>query len=195
MDKLVFSKFLSTYAVDNTVSTDSGAEVPESIKVIEGARDFLVNYQGASFGGGVYKVLPLRDVKKWNHIVLGIFSQFDGQIECFGIDWLGRVFAWDFENNKVLSLDPGFGEAITIPCSFVELHNIEFVEYSDESLSSGLYHEYVSKNGKLELGNKCIGYRVSPFLGGEDTVDNLEAIDSEVYWSISTEIFNKVQSM
>ncbi|WP_157782758.1 T6SS immunity protein Tdi1 domain-containing protein [Pseudoalteromonas maricaloris] len=191
----MFSNFLNKYSIDKTITVNSGGDVPQRLVSIEGARNFLVDNQGASFGGGVYKVLPLSDIKKWNEIVLGIFSQFEGQIECFGIDWLGRVFAWDFENNKVLSLDPGFGEAITIPCSFVELHNIEFVEYSDESLSSGLYHEYVSKNGKLELGNKCIGYRVSPFLGGEDNVDNLEAIDSEVYWSISTEIFNKVQSM
>lgn len=191
----MFSKFLNKYAVDKTDTIDSGAEAPESINMIEGARDFLLNYQGVSFGGGVYKVLPLRDIKKWNEIVLGIFSQFEGQIECFGIDWLGRVFAWDFKRKKVLSLDPGFGEAITIPCSFSELHNIEFVDYSDESLSTDLYHEYLSNYGKKEPEDKCIGYKVSPFLGGEDTVSNLEAIDPEVYWTISTEIFNKVQNM
>jgi hypothetical protein len=195
MDNLVFNKFLNKYAVDKTVSIDLGAEVPESIKMIEGASDFLVNYQGAIFDGGLYKVLPLRDVAKWNELVLGIFSQFKGHVECFGIDWLGRVFAWDFQHKKVLSLDPGFGEAITIPCSFAELHNIEFVEYSDESLSSGLYHEYVTKYGKIESDRKCLGYKISPFLGGEDSVDNLEAIDPEVYWSLSTEIYNKVQSI
>lgn len=191
----MFNNFLNTYSVDNSVKVRAGLEAPAKFKMIEGATDFLATFQGASFGGGVYKVLQFDDIKKWNEIVLGIFSQFAGQIECFGIDWLGRVFAWDFKNHKVLSLDPGFGEAITISCSFAELHNIEFVEYSDESLSTALFHEYVRKNGNLESNNKCLGYKVSPFLGGEDTVDNLEAIDSEVYWSISTEIFNKVQNM
>jgi len=191
----MFSKFLNKYTVDKTLSIDSGAEAPESIKMIEGASDFLINHQGAIFNGGLYKVLPFREAKKWNELVLGIFSQFKGNIECFGIDWLGRVFAWDFQHQKILSLDPGFGEVITIPCTFAELHNIEFVEYSDESLSSGLYCEYVAKYGKIESNGKCLGYKVSPFLGGEDLVDNLQEIDPEVYWSISTEIYNKVQSI
>lgn len=190
----MFSRFLSSYAVDKIASIDSAIDASESITPIEGARDFLVNYQGVSFGGGIYKVLPLRDVKKWNEIVLGIFSQFEGKIECFGIDWLGRVFAWNFENNKVLSLDPGFADAITIPCSFSELHDIEFVDYPDASLSTGLYYDYLNNNGKIAFDGKCIGYKISPFLGGQDTVDNLEVVDPEVYWAISTEIFNKVHN-
>jgi hypothetical protein len=84
-------------------------------------------------------------MEKWNGLVLDILSQFEERIECFATDWMRRVFAWDFERQEVVLLDPGFGEALKIPCNFIELHNHGFVDFADESLSTGLYEQYLQK--------------------------------------------------
>jgi hypothetical protein len=39
--------------------------------------------------------------------------------------------------------------------------------------------------GQVPLDSgECAGYQVPPFLGGKDTIDNLEVINLEVYWSL-----------
>jgi hypothetical protein len=38
--------------------------------------------------------------------------------------------------------------------------------------------------------NKCVGYKVPLFLGGEDEISNLDELDMEVYWSIIGQLMN-----
>ena len=189
----MFNSFLDKYGSFEP-KLNRSSQLPERFSTVIGAKELLEKYEGQSFGNGIYRLFQSTEIENWNEIVLGIFSQFKGCIDCFAIDWLGRVFAWDYSKNKVLSLDPGFGEAMIIPCSFVELHNVEFVEYSDESLSSNFYEECIVKYDERAGKEKCFGYKVSPFLGGEDSVENLELVDPEVYWSISTDIYNSVKN-
>lgn len=188
-----FERFVASYPQENL----EASPVEESWRLfdIEGARHFFNTYAGVAFGGGIYRVFRLGEPEQWNENVLGIFSQFSGEIECFATDWMGRVFAWDFAGQRVLLLDPGFGEALKIPVNFIDLHDREFVEYPEESLSKGLYERFLSIKDLKEriTRDQCVGYRVSPFLGGADDVENLEVIDMEVYWSVCSDIYNKVK--
>lgn len=159
----------------------------------EEVKSFFQVYAGCTFGEGIYRVLRGDEIEAWNAMVLGIFSQFKGVIECFATDWMGRIFAWDFDRNKVILLDPGFGEALKIPCNFIELHNQEFVDYPNESLSKNLYDEYLQRFKSIVSRDQCVGYKISPFLGGKDNLDNMEVTDLEVYWSICSDIYNDVK--
>ncbi|MDE6016154.1 MAG: DUF1851 domain-containing protein [Acetatifactor sp.] len=40
--------------------------------------------------------------------------------------------------------------------------------------------------------DRCAAYKIPLFLGGEDTETNLENSDMEVYWSIVSQIKNKL---
>ena len=187
-----FKRFINSFPVDEgEVSPFDGAG---RLLQIEGLKPFFQNYAGCTFGGGIYRVLRGGEVEAWNEMVLGIFSQFKGTIECFATDWMGRVFAWDFNRNKIILLDPGFGEALKIPCNFIELHNQEFVDYPDDSLSQNLYAEYLERFKSTVSQDQCVGYKISPFLGGEDNLDNMEITDIKVYWSISSDIYNEVKA-
>jgi hypothetical protein len=43
--------------------------------------------------------------------------------------------------------------------------------------------------GLLPLSSsQCAGYKVPLFLGGKDSLENLEVIDLEVYWSLSGQL-------
>ncbi len=188
-----FEAFLKKYKSNKVNEVIDGVTGGRLLKV-KGYKEFAEIYSGASFQEGVYRFFEEKDIARWNKVVEGIFSQYKGQIECFASDWMGRIFAWDFETESVLLLDPGFGEALKIPCDFYELHNIEFVEYFDESLSFSLFLECMELNKKELNLNQCYGYKISPFLGGEDKVSNMEISDMEVYWSICEDIYNRVQS-
>jgi hypothetical protein len=67
----------------------------------------------------------------------------------------------------------------------VPFHDEELVEYRDAALASGFFDTWALDHGSaLPLaGDHCVGYRVPLFLGGRDTVDNLEVIDLDVYWT------------
>ncbi len=40
--------------------------------------------------------------------------------------------------------------------------------------------------------DKCAGYKIPLFIGGNDTVDNLELSDIYVYWEICSQLKNKI---
>lgn len=56
----------------------------------------------------------------------------------------------------------------------------------EPALAAGFLVQWAAANpGALPVRSAdCVGYRVPLFLGGKDTVENLEVIDLEVYWSV-----------
>lgn len=69
--------------------------------------------------------------------------------------------------------------------TFGAFHDEELVEYRDAALASGFFGAWAKDQGAaLPLAHgDCVGYQVPLFLGGHDTVDNLEIIDLDVYWT------------
>ncbi len=78
-----------------------------------------------------------------------------------------------------MMLEPGTGEALEIPTSFVAFHNEELVDYRDAALASEFFCRWSSAQlEKLPLDHSnCVGYRTPLFLGGSDTLDDLEVVD------------------
>ncbi|WP_397538201.1 T6SS immunity protein Tdi1 domain-containing protein [Rummeliibacillus pycnus] len=157
-------------------------------------------YNGYSFGEGLYRLHEISKVDYWNECVTKAFPEFSGRISCFGYDWLGRQFALDkerMENGEaqILMFEPGTGEVLEIPCNFIEFHNEEIPNYSDACLASEFYNSWKEVN-EINLSNdECVGYRVMLFLGGEDTIENLEKSNLEVYWEVCSRVLQKTRSI
>jgi hypothetical protein len=86
----------------------------------------------------------------------------------------------------MLMLEPGTGEALEIPVSVAGFHNNELVDHAEAALASAFFADWRRSQPPgfaLEHG-LCAGYRVPLFLGGQDTVDNLEVIAVDVYWQV-----------
>ena len=114
-------------------------------------------------------------------------------MECivFSYDWFGRIFAIKQSTGTVLIFDPGTGEVLGTPATFQEFHDVEIVEYSEDSLLSDFFNEWYEKQNHYMLKhNECVGYIIPLFLNGDDVVDNLEVSDMEVYWEIMMPLFN-----
>ena len=125
---------------------------------------------------------------RWTKTVEAAFPEYQGAIVCFGYDWLGRHFALDTRSDEaqwpILLIEPGAGEAMQIPVSFADFHNVEVVEYAADALAEPFFEEWLSSGGASPRAAECIAYKTPLFLGGSDTIENLEVSDMDVYWHL-----------
>lgn len=190
----MFNNFIEFFKakplIKNYTSTISILEKLPEVKY------FLESYNGQSFGGGIYRVHDMDKIVKWTRIAEEFHPGLKDKIICFAYDWLGRQFALDFRrivSNKpqILLLEPGTGQALEIPCDFESFHEQEIVRNHIACLASDFYSSWVNVNDEELQTYHCIGYKVPLFLGGSDTIENLEKSDMEVYWSICTQLLLK----
>lgn len=156
--------------------------------------DFRSKYQGMSFGNGVYRVFDDTNVDKWKRIITEGYPDFENCFEPFAYDWMGRCFAVNLRNGKmgnVLMFEIGTADVLEIPCNFMSFHEEEIPLYHDSCLASSFFNEWRINNNNDLQNDKCVGYKIPLFLGGTDTVDNLEVSDMEVYWHICSAAKNK----
>jgi hypothetical protein len=110
------------------------------------------------------------------------------------------MFSLDFERMTdgqclVMMLEPGTGQALEVPVTFMEFHNKELVQYRNEAVAMDFYEQWCSSGGKAPTWGQCIGYKNPLFLNGGDVLENLEAIDMEVYWSIAAQLLARVRQL
>lgn len=156
---------------------------------------FKQNYQGMTFGNGLYRVFNKVAINKWKQIITEGYPDFENCFEPFAYDWLGRCFAVDIRNGKmgnVLMFEIGTADVLEIPCNFMSFHEEEIPLYHDSCLASSFFNEWRINNTDDLQNDKCVGYKIPLFLGGTDTVDNLEVSDMEVYWNVCSYYKNRI---
>lgn len=169
---------------------------PPDVKAT-GWSEFLAEFSGCSFNNGLYRTHNVGAIGEWNRIVSSTFSIDPNSLVCFGYDWLGRHFALDFDRVEageplVLMFEPGTGDALEIPSNFTEFHDMQLTVHTTECLEPEYYAEWLDVGNEPLAHDRCAGYRVPLILGGEDSIDNLEASDMEVYWVILGQILAKI---
>jgi hypothetical protein len=186
----MFERFLGRYTPEGAVGC-SGEELLAYIDPLPvGFPDLVIRFAGATFGDGMYRLYEPHEIARWTGVATDVFARLDGRIVCFGMNWLGYQFALDVERDEdgeplVLMLDPGAGEAVEIPATFVGFHEHIVLEYTDAILGSDLYTQWRAEGNPPPGPGWCAGCRVQIFLGGEDDVSNLELTEAEEYWTRS----------
>lgn len=155
---------------------------------------------GCSFDAGLYRVFPAGEVAGRTALATEAFPEFAGRIQCFGMDWLGRLFATDSSKGRktdpeLLLLEPGTGEALEIPVALSKFHDEELVDYADAVLAVDFYREWLAGGGMAPAMDECVGYRTPLFLGGVDDTTNLQICDVDVYWTLSAQILAQVRDL
>lgn len=161
----------------------------------------ILNALGSkTFNHGLYRVLRTDQITAARQAMEGVFPDYRGRIVPFAFDWLGRHFASDRARvetgqPQVLMLEVGAGEAMEIPASVLDFHNIELVDYTDDALAAPFWRQWRSGNPTDLAFTHCVGYKVPLFLGGPDVLANLEVIDLSVYFEICGQLRNKVRTL
>ncbi len=170
--------------------------VPKEVK------ELVRIYGGQSFNRGIYRIFNSDQLDAARLSMERVFPEFRGRIVPFGFDWLGRHFAFDRGRVKngagegeLLMLEVGAGEAMRIPASVINFHNVELVEYPNDVLAAPFWHRWREMNSSDLAHSECVGYKVPLFLGGEDEITNLEVIDMSVYVEICAQLRNKVRTL
>lgn len=144
---------------------------------------------------GAYRRLDDAGIAAIGDDVSAAFPEFAGRITIFGADWLGRVFARDSaRGGEVLLLEPGTGEALEIPVDLAEFEASELIDNPDAALAWGFYKDWRDAGGVAPGPGQCIAYRKPLFLGGDDTLGNLELADMAVYWSLAAQMIGQIRS-
>ena len=185
--------------------TITGDEAIESLPVstdlgVKNLSWILEEIGGKTFNHGLYRVLRADQITVAKHAMEAFFPEYCGRIVPFAFDWLGRYFACDLKRIKngepqVLMLEVGAGEAMEIPASVLDFHNVELVEYTNDALSVSFWHQWRSINPDDIAYTDCVGYKVPLFLGGSDTLPNLELIDLDVYVGICSQLRHKTRTL
>ncbi|MER9306598.1 T6SS immunity protein Tdi1 domain-containing protein [Mesorhizobium sp. M0496] len=194
----MFETFQQNFPVDSRAPTDAG-DLSLDTKV-PGLKELLTSFGGGSFKQGLYRIVRAQDVARWNARVSLGFPEFTGRITCFGYDWQGTAFAVDtgrLEQGEpgVVMFEPDTGEALQIPCNVRTFHDIELIEDEDAILASDGYAMWREAGGAQPAYAQCIGSKKPLFLGGEETIENLELSDLDVYWHIMGQIIAKVKGL
>ncbi len=197
----MFDRFLSTYRVDGRIS-GSRLRPPSSLGQIQGFPEFMDQFGGCTFSDGLYRVHTAETSQTLYQLVVEEFPSYRERIACFSYDWLGRQFALDAARREgdeplVLMLEADTGEALEIPATFSGFHNTEIIEHSDSALATRLLDEWRQRNpdAKPLAYDECVGFKIPLFLGGADTVDNLEVTNLQVYWSICAQLWRGTRTL
>lgn len=163
-------------------------------------RGLFAQFGGFSFNNGLYRVMSVESSASWSESVGDAFPEFRGSIACFGFDWLGRVFALDTRRlvnglPGVVMLEPGTGQALDVPCNIYDFHENELIDYREEALAESFFLRWISIGGAGPKIRECIGYKKPLFLGGKDTVENLQLSDMDVYWTIATQLIERARAL
>jgi Domain of unknown function (DUF1851) len=189
----VFDVFAATFQPDPADARAEPWHEPQ-LTAADGYGDFSQRFAGRSFELGLYRFHDSESGPRGADLLRNAFPEFANRACPFGYDWLGRQFALDADRREegeplVLLLEPGTGEALEIPLPFRAFHD-QLGELREPALAAPFFAEWSEKNPtSMPLKRDvCVGYRVPLFLGGTDTVENLEVADLDVYWSLTADL-------
>ncbi len=188
-----FSAFLAAFPIDEGRRPTGHGPAATDLETLR------ATLGGLSFARGLYRI---HDAKDSDYAAARIEAYYPepGRYLPFGCDWLGRGFTLDLARKNddeplVMLLEPGTGERLEIPATLRAFHNEELVEQPEAALAAGFYADWLRSGGRTPRAHECIGYRVPLFLGGADSIENLEAIDTDVYWTILAQLRHGTRSI
>lgn len=190
-----FKQFYNKFNLINDIG-NAGIELKGFEVIDDDFRSCIKELGGKTFNKGIYRVYRDDQIAKATESMKKVFPELSKRIVCFGYDWLGRNFAVDIarkEDGKplILLLEPGAGESMQIPVSIINFHNDELVNYAHDALAINFFKEWQEQKDITIQSNQCVGYKIPLFLGGSDTVDNLELMNMDVYIHICGQLRNK----
>lgn len=149
-------------------------------------RTFIIGFGGVQFGGGLFTVFAKADIRLWEEKVADVFPKYKGNFLLFGHDWMGRCYAIDrfSEEEKILIFDPGTLEVYDIPLKFRDFVNKAIPMNPNECLAIDGFMKWHNTT-KCDISDiECVSYKVPPFLGGAEEIENLETSKLIDYWKI-----------
>jgi hypothetical protein len=194
----VFERFAASFTL-SPAGQEAGRPWDEGrLSACAGYDELAARFAGCTFEDGLYRIHDAASGPKGMELLADAFPEFAARSCPFAYDWLGRQFAVDGDREEagealVLLMEPGTGQALEIPFDLVAFHE-QLDDLREPALAQAFFLEWSEASGATPLKPEdCVGYKVPLFLGGSDTVDNLEVVDMDVYWTLSGQLLEGVR--
>ena len=158
-------------------------------------------YCGASFNDGHLRFHDSDSGPLYREHVREAFgAALPPDADVLAVDWMGRQIVTSASGapDPVLYVaDIGTG----LVTEFLTLSEFTFALKRDHgavAFDEQLYVAWKASVGIVDrviAFDECVGYATPSFLGGADSVDNLEFGDLDVYWTIGSQIFQQVRDL
>ena len=187
-----YSRFLSAFRLTKPLAGD-----PPTLNDSLAATGILGLALGV-YNDGTYTLLARTEAASLTDLAASVFPVAAGNIAVFAADWMGRLFATDKGeldrggSATVVCFDLAEPSSFTTDANFDDFHNLVAVEQMDDLLNMYQYREWIESGPSPADGERCIGYKVPLFLGGEDAVSNMEVSDRSVYLHMLAEMFRAI---
>lgn len=135
-----------------------------------------------------------QEGKDWAELLSGWLSLLPSTFTVWLVNKLGDAFIV-FDDESVHLLDIGVGTIERVAdnrdhfCELIDLGN-----NSNDWLMVDLVDRCVAAEMTL-TENQCYGFKVSPVLGGNYSVENLEPTDLSVHYSLLADIFKQTKDL
>jgi hypothetical protein len=204
-----FSRFLETYTADVDACGPTAGWTAQDTQGLLGCRpagytEFVSRVARNSYSDGLLRFLLAESdpsIRTWNaEGWVADWRAWDKRFIVFGYDWLGRQLGFDLQRRKrgeplVGILEPGTAQMLEVPCTFSEFLLEELIDHADAALAASFFEAWRTAGGKTPRPVQCVGYTKPLFLGGSDTVDNLELCDLAVYVSLCGQMASQTQNL
>lgn len=200
----MFDRFRTRFKEDHGDRSDgrSAPIINPKLRDVTGFADFVAEFAGASFEGGVFRVHSSGSAAQATDLLRGAFPDLAERVVLFGYDWLGRQFALDFGRTReaepqILLIEPGTGQALEIPTNFMEFCEVELITETNAALAVEFFDEWSMRTSRTHAlaREQCVGYVVPLFLGGSDTVENLSITQLDVYWEVCGQMLRSTRAL
>lgn len=192
-----YSNFKDNFKTDITSAEEGVSGYADPLD--EDLAYFFNRYGGKSFSGGLYRTFSLDEISEWQLNIFHMYPQLKGNIIPFGYDWLGRIFS-KFVNDSSLKQSVTFAfpfeeQVLTIPVDIVSFHNEILISQKIPALESVMFDDFLQRKKLSSIARNECGALVKPFfLGGNFSIDNMELMDMDVYWTLSSQMLSKIKS-
>lgn len=197
----MYARFRQQFVVDEGEVAEEPRR-PWPLGEVAGFEELMVGVGPRSFNRGLYRLHSETSGRKADAWVAMLRSDLRGQVFCFGYDWMGCQFALDAGRivggePQILCFDPATGDVYLVDQSFHEFHEVELIEGTNNGLAISAFDEWAEANpSAVPLDRtECVGQRHPLFLGGEDTLENSEVVDIEVYWVLQAQVLRQVNNL
>lgn len=200
----MFEKFKRSFLKDNASMVNSVDLSNLNLGLLQddgGLTSFLKEFGGASFNRGLYRVLDIADILPCSLRITTAFPDYEGRICPFAYDWLNRVYCVDVSQiadaQSMLHLFSHItDEVFQLPFEVVHFHNEVLTDRECQVLDSDMFDNFLAAHRKKAIScSECVGMVVPLFLGGTYCIENMEIIDREVDWEITTQLLNQTRAL
>jgi hypothetical protein len=198
-----FAPFLRHFTPDRqhrSTQEEIRSAAPGAVR-IDGFCELMARHGGSSFNRGLYRLLPVSAIEEWSDLLESAFPEYDGALLPFGYDWKGRFFCAVLRGAESVEpflcmLDIAEGTAYDIPASFRDFHNLELTNTEDDDpLVADVFDRFLARYGRPLEPDRCVGYRVPLFIGGENRGENVAVEPLSVYWTLGAQLLAAVSDL